>query len=89
MHEPDAGSVKVESNVAVPVRDGTMLRLNLYRPPGVGPFPVIMSAHPYGKDRLPSRTRRRSRFSVQYRMLRQPNPVTFSALTSWEAPDPA
>ena len=89
VYEPNAASVTVEWNVAVPVRDGTVLRLNLFRPPGVGPFPVIMCAHPYGKDRLPTRTRRRSRFSVQYRMLRQPSSVSFSTLTSWEAPDPA
>jgi len=69
--------------------DGTVLRVNVYRPPGEGPFPVLLSAHPYGKDKLPSRRGRRSRFSVQYRMMRQPAPVTFSTLTSWEAPDPA
>jgi uncharacterized protein len=26
---------------------------------------------------------------VQYRVLRQPKPVSFSAITGWEAPDPA
>lgn len=31
----------------------------------------------------------RCRFAPQYRMLRQPKPLTFSALTGWEAPDPA
>ena len=89
VYEPPSGSVVSDLDVAVPVRDGTMLRLNVYRPPGAGPFPVIMSAHPYGKDRLPSRTGRRSRFSVQYRIMQQSAPVTFSTLTTWEAPDPA
>ncbi len=89
VYEPRAGSVLVEQDLAVPVRDGTVLRLNLHRPPGAEPFPVIMSAHPYGKDRLPTLTGRRSRFSVQYRMLRQPTAVSFSTMTSWEAPDPA
>lgn len=89
VYEPAPGSVVSELDVAVPVRDGTLLRLNVYRPPGEGPFPVIMSAHPYGKDRLPSRTGRRSRFSVQYRIMQQSAPVSFSTLTTWEAPDPA
>ncbi|BBX85161.1 CocE/NonD family hydrolase [Mycolicibacterium aubagnense] len=79
----------IEHNVAVRVRDGVTLRVNVYRPPGDGPFPVILSAHPYGKDKLPTRVWGRWRFSSQYRILRQPHAVRFSALTSWEAPDPA
>src|SRR3954462_1231828 len=42
-----------DHDVAVPMRDGVTLRVNVYRPPGDGPFPVILSAHPYGKDVLP------------------------------------
>ncbi|WP_347350333.1 CocE/NonD family hydrolase [Intrasporangium sp.] len=89
VYEPAPGSVVSDLDVAVPMRDGTLLRVNAYRPPGDGPFPVILSAHPYGKDRLPSRRGGRSRFSAQYRIMRQPAPVSFSTLTSWEAPDPA
>ncbi len=89
VYEPAPGSVVSEADVAVPMRDGVVLRANVYRPPGEGPFPVVLSAHPYGKDKLPSRRGRRSRYSVQYRMMRQPAPVSFSTLTSWEAPDPA
>ncbi len=89
VYEPRPGSVAADLNVAVAMGDGTSLRVNVYRPPGAGPFAVIMSAHPYGKDRLPTLRGRRSRFSVQYRMLRQPAAVSFSTLTSWEAPDPA
>jgi predicted acyl esterase len=89
VYEPPAGTVVSDLNVAVPVRDGTVLRVNVFRPPGAGPFPVIMSAHPYGKDKLPSRKGKKSRFSPQYRIMGQPAPVTFSTLTSWEAPDPA
>jgi predicted acyl esterase len=75
----------IDRDVPVSVRDGTVLRVNCYRPVTDEPVPVIMCAHPYGKDRLPSRRGRRSRFSFQYRMLRQPGPVTFSTLTGWEA----
>jgi uncharacterized protein len=81
---PPAG-VTVDWDVPVPVRDGTVLRVNVFRPANGSRCPVIMSAHPYGKDRLPAN----GRASAQYRMLRQPVPVAFSAWTGWEAPDPA
>jgi putative CocE/NonD family hydrolase len=48
-----------------------------------------VSIHPYGKDELPTRRGKRWTYSMQYRILRQPRPVTFSGLTGWEAPDPA
>ncbi|ORW51807.1 hydrolase [Mycobacterium paraense] len=79
----------VERDVAVPTRDGTALRINVHRRPDDGPRPAILSIHPYGKDNLPRRRGTRWTFSVQYRVLRQPRPVSFSALTGWEAPDPA
>src|SRR5215218_9960034 len=86
--EPPPG-IRIDRDVEVVVRDGTVLRVNVFRPEGTeGPVPVIMCAHPYGKDRLPRRRRRGFGFDVQYRVLRQPAPVSFSALTTWEAPDP-
>jgi predicted acyl esterase len=87
--EPAPGSVVSELDVAVPVRDGTVLRVNVYRPPTAERVPVIMCAHPYGKDRLPSVAGRRIRFSPQYRIMNQAAPVSFSTLTGWEAPDAA
>jgi uncharacterized protein len=78
-----------DPNVGVPVRDGTVLRVNVYRPQGHGPFPVLLSAHPYGKDNLPKRRKKGWSFSPQYRIMRQPGPVVFSSQTGWEAPDPA
>ncbi|GAB3012817.1 CocE/NonD family hydrolase [Mycobacterium bourgelatii] len=81
--------IVVERDVEVPTRDGTLLRINVFRKPELGPRPVIVSIHPYGKDNLPTRRRKRWTYSPQYRMLRQPKPLTFSALTGWEAPDPA
>jgi len=79
-----------DADVAVPVRDGVVLRVNVYRPhpQGDGPFPVLLSAHPYGKDNLPKRTKLGWSFSPQYRIMRQPVPVAFSSETGWEAPDP-
>ena len=85
---PPPPDVVTDHDVAVPVRDGVVLRANVYRPSGEGPFPVILSAHPYGKDDVPKRKWGRWSFSPQYRIMRQPSPVEFSALTTWEAPDP-
>lgn len=90
VHEPEPGSVIVDRDQAVTTRDGTVLRVNVHRPPGDGPFPTLLCAHPYGKDHLPTKTRTgRWRVSFQYRVLRQTGPIAFSNLTGWEAPDPA
>ncbi|WP_203075260.1 CocE/NonD family hydrolase [Falsiroseomonas ponticola] len=40
----------VERDVAIPMADGVVLRANVFRPEGPGPFPVIMSMGIYGKD---------------------------------------
>ncbi len=89
VYEPVAGSLPVLRDLPVVVRDGTTLRVNVVVPAGAGRFPVLMSAHPYGKDNLPTRRGRGWRVSVQYRLLRQPERVRFSSLTGWKAPDPA
>jgi len=81
--------IQADRDVGVATRDGTVLRINVFRDGGNVARPVILSIHPYGKDNLPTRRGRRSTFSVQYRAIRQPQPVTFSTLTGWEAPDPA
>ncbi len=79
--------INIDRDVEVATRDGTVLRINVFREAGARP--VILSIHPYGKDNLPTKRGKRWSFSPQYRVLRQPDPVTFSALTGWEAPDPA
>ncbi|HWI57659.1 MAG TPA: CocE/NonD family hydrolase [Bacillota bacterium] len=38
-----------QPDVKVPMRDGTELAANLFRPKGAGPFPVILMRTPYGK----------------------------------------
>ncbi|MEO9220747.1 MAG: CocE/NonD family hydrolase [Mycobacteriaceae bacterium] len=86
--DPEPGTVTVERDVAVAMRDGTILRVNVHRSPGGEPAPVLMSAHPYHKDTLPRRTKRRAHLPFQYRLMRSPSPIAHSTLTSWEAPDP-
>ena len=82
--------VVFEHDVAVPMRDGTVLRVNVFRPAGEGAYPALLCAHPYGKDKLPKPKRGGGyKISMQYRLMRMPEPVAFSAWTSWEAPDPA
>ena len=78
----------IDRDVSVRIRDGTVLRINVFRK-GDDARPVVLSIHPYGKDNLPTRRGKRWTYSLQYRVIRQPRPLTFSALTGWEAPDPA
>ena len=46
---PESEALKVETNVAVPMRDGTTLYADIYRPEGAGPFPVLLQRTPYDK----------------------------------------
>ena len=81
--------IHVDWDVPVKVRDGTTLRVNVFRPKSDVPVPVIMSAHPYGKNKIPARTRTGRGLDLQYRLFPQPHPIEISEWTSWEAPDPA
>lgn len=91
---PDATIVKAPAHlradwdVPVVTRDGTTLRVNLFRPSGEGPWPVIMTAHPYGKDRIPAKTKSGRGLPIQMRLVPQPKGTEISEWTSWEAPDP-
>jgi len=40
----------LDKDVAVPMRDGAVLRANVFRPDDSGQFPVLMTFGPYGKD---------------------------------------
>lgn len=80
--------IRKDTDVPVQMRDGVTLRLNLYRPTGDGPFPVLLSAHPYGKDALPKMKRGRWSVNPQFRIMNQSAPFRISDQTSWEAPDP-
>lgn len=45
-----AGDVVIERDVAVAMRDGVVLRADVYRPSGAGPYPVLVFRTPYGKQ---------------------------------------
>jgi len=49
--------VTVEHNVGATMRDGTVLRADVYRPTAAGPWPVLLTRLPYGKH-LPGLIRR-------------------------------
>src|SRR5579863_7242723 len=42
--------ITVEFDVPATMRDGTVLRANVYRPAGEGRWPVLLTRLPYGKD---------------------------------------
>ncbi|MGD9573018.1 MAG: CocE/NonD family hydrolase, partial [Thermoleophilia bacterium] len=89
--DPPPAGVHADWDVPVPMPDGVTLRANVFRPPATEAgerVPVIMCAHPYGKDRIPAKRRGRG-VDPQYRALPQPGPVRISAWTGWEGPDPA
>ena len=44
-----ATAVLAEHNAALPMRDGTLLRADLYRPARGGPFPALLIRTPYGE----------------------------------------
>ena len=46
---PESTAITVQSNVAVPMRDGITLYADIYRPEGPGPFPVLLQRTPYDK----------------------------------------
>ncbi|MGW4528730.1 CocE/NonD family hydrolase [Amycolatopsis sp. NPDC004378] len=89
---PPPRDVQFERDAEVPTRDATVLRANVFRPPdraGGGRFPVLLCAQPYGKDVLPKRTPFGYVTPLQYRLAANSEPMTISAWTALEAPDPA
>jgi predicted acyl esterase len=50
-HLAFAAAIKVDRNVAVPMRDGVVLRADVYSPDEPGPHPVLVLRTPYGRTR--------------------------------------
>ena len=87
--EPPSRGVVVERDVLVSMRDGVRLRVDVFRPVSDALVPVLLCAHPYGKNNTPPRRRRGYGLPKQYRLLPQSQAFSHSAWTGWEAPDPA
>jgi uncharacterized protein len=47
---PSSANYVIEKNVAIPMRDGVVLRADVLRPAESGKFPVLVYRTPYGKD---------------------------------------
>ena len=47
----DGTAVIIERDVATAMRDGAVLRADIYRPGATGTYPTIMQRIPYGKER--------------------------------------
>jgi predicted acyl esterase len=77
-------SIAAERDVAVPMRDGVRLFVNLFKPEAGGSYPVIMSVTPYGKDKLPDRL---TAFFMRLSGVKF-GKLNCSRLTGFEAPDP-
>src|SRR5262245_50839774 len=45
-----AASTATQTDVAIQMRDGVTLGADIYLPPGQGPFPVLLTITPYGKQ---------------------------------------
>ncbi|MBA3824748.1 MAG: CocE/NonD family hydrolase [Ktedonobacterales bacterium] len=50
MSIPLSYNVQIEFDIPATMRDGTILRANIFRPVASGPFPVLLTRLPYGKD---------------------------------------
>ena len=79
-----ASHVALDRDLAVPMRDGVRIMVNVYRPLPPRPAPVVMSVTPYSKDATPD---------WFYMLLMRLAGVRFGKLdcsrwTGFEAPDP-
>jgi putative CocE/NonD family hydrolase len=46
--------VRVDTAVAVPMRDGVLLRADVFRPDSGGRYPILVYRTPYNRDELPN-----------------------------------
>jgi predicted acyl esterase len=76
--------VVINRDLVVRMRDGMHLFANLFRPADDLPHPVIMSATPYGKDKLPDRV---AAFFMRLSGVKFGR-INCSQLTGFESPDP-
>lgn len=79
--EPQELEVKTERNVAVPMRDGVVLRADVHRPDDDGSYPVLVMRTPYNK-----KGRRFDRYvKVGYIVVSQDARGRFQSEGQWES----
>jgi predicted acyl esterase len=83
---PIPPGISIERDVMVGMADGIRIAVNIFRPEKDGRFPVIMAMTPYGKDIGPQDY---PELEYQARMGIENGTIRISALTTFEAPDPA
>ena len=86
---PLPADVVVERDVMVPTPAGEQVALNLYRPQGDGPFPVVCALTSYGKDLHPIDYVLRGRGPTFRSLGLRLGEFAVSEATPFEAPDPA
>lgn len=69
--------MRIERDVAVPTRSGSVVSVNVFLPEGEGPWPVIATMSPYGKD-----VHWPDRYPLYEQADQEPDAV-------WETPSPA
>ncbi|MFT8244992.1 CocE/NonD family hydrolase [Roseomonas sp. BN140053] len=87
MPDTQPAAMIVEKDAGIPVNDGHVLRANIYRPPGPGRFPVIMTQGVYGKD-----VHFADGYAAQWEKLHKLHPDVFAGSSGrylrWELVDP-
>jgi hypothetical protein len=79
--------MRIDWDVPIAMDDGIVLRADVYRPPGPGRFPVILSYGPYGKG-----LHFEDLYGDQWRRMVGPHPEVMAGSTgkyqNWEVADP-
>jgi hypothetical protein len=87
-HAPETrDGMRIDWDVPIPMDDGIVLRADVYRPPGAGRFPAILSYGPYGKGLL-----FQDLYADQWRLMVEAFPEVMANSTckyqNWEVVDP-
>jgi uncharacterized protein len=84
---PGAGAMVIERDVPVPASDGLVLRADVFRPPGEGRYPVILSYGPYAKGLA-----FQDGYADQWRLMTSQHPDVAAGSSNvhqnWEVADP-
>jgi uncharacterized protein len=84
---PGPDAIVIERDVPVPASDGLVLRADVFRPPGEGRYPVLLSYGPYAKGLAFA-----DGYADQWRLMTSQHPDVVAGSSnvhqSWEVADP-